>query len=94
MPVWGTLFLALDPSDARVRQRIENLATYVESIQVASTGPGDEGSRLFRTYCASCHGADARGMGPMADHLRHAPPDLTQFASRNGGVFPSERVFR
>ena len=26
--------------------------------------------------------------------MRHMPPDLTAFAARNGGVFPSERVYR
>jgi hypothetical protein len=28
----------------------------------------------------------------MAEQLRTAPPDLTTFAARNGGVFPSERL--
>jgi hypothetical protein len=30
----------------------------------------------------------------MASHLRNVPPDLTQYTKRNGGVFPSERVYR
>lgn len=30
----------------------------------------------------------------MALQLRAMPPDLTQFTKRNGGVFPSERVYR
>jgi hypothetical protein len=30
----------------------------------------------------------------MADHLRRAPPDLTKYTARNGGVFPRERVYR
>jgi mono/diheme cytochrome c family protein len=71
-----------------------NLVTYIESIQVPSTGPDDTGSRLFRTYCASCHGTAGRGDGPMAMQLRRMPPDLTQFTKRNGGVFPSELVYR
>ena len=33
MPVWGPIFRALDPSDARVKVRIENIVTYIESIQ-------------------------------------------------------------
>jgi len=37
MPVWGPLFRAFE-TDARVRERIENLLTYIESIQVAPTG--------------------------------------------------------
>lgn len=38
MPIWGPTFQALDPSDRRVRIRIANVVTYVESIQ--STSPG------------------------------------------------------
>jgi len=34
MPVWGPIFSALDPSDARVRIRIENIVNFIESIQV------------------------------------------------------------
>lgn len=93
MPVWGPIFHAFE-SDARVRERIANLVSYVESIQAPSTAPDDTGSRLFRTYCASCHGTTGRGNGPLADQLRRTPPDLTQFTRRNGGVFPSERVHR
>jgi hypothetical protein len=33
MPVWGPIFRSLDPSDARVSQRITNLLDYLESIQ-------------------------------------------------------------
>jgi mono/diheme cytochrome c family protein len=93
MPVWGPMFRAFE-TDARVRERIENLLTYVETLQSASTAADDPGARAFRNYCASCHGRNGRGDGPIADQLRHAPPDLTTFASRNGGVFPSERLSR
>ena len=34
MPVWGPIFRALDPSDARVKIRIENIVNFIESIQV------------------------------------------------------------
>jgi mono/diheme cytochrome c family protein len=33
MPVWGPTFRSLDPSDARVKVRIANLVSYLESIQ-------------------------------------------------------------
>jgi mono/diheme cytochrome c family protein len=92
MPIWGPLFRAFE-SDARVRVRIENLVNYLESVQ-AAPARGESGASLFRTYCASCHGSDARGAGPMADQLRRLPPSLTSFAIRNGGVFPGERLRR
>ena len=91
MPIWGPLFRAFE-SDGRARVRLDNVVAYLETIQAPSTGSGDAGSQLFRAYCSSCHGADARGAGPMAAQLRREPPDLTSFAARNGGVFPSERI--
>lgn len=93
MPVWGPLFRAFE-QDALARERIENLVAYVESLQLPSSGPGTQGSQLFRTHCASCHGTGARGDGPLAAALRRPPPDLTQFTRRNGGMFPRERVHR
>jgi mono/diheme cytochrome c family protein len=52
------------------------------------------GSDLYRTYCASCHGEDAKGRGPMAVWLNVPPADLTRIAARNAGRFPLERVDR
>ena len=54
--------------------------------------PSYVGSDLFRTYCVACHGASAHGDGPLAANMKKPPPDLTQFAARNGGVFPSALV--
>jgi mono/diheme cytochrome c family protein len=34
MPVWGPIFRALDPNDARTAVRISNIVDYVESLQV------------------------------------------------------------
>lgn len=50
------------------------------------------GGDLFRSYCASCHGADARGMGPVAPQLTVAPPDLTLIAARRGGRFDAAEI--
>jgi mono/diheme cytochrome c family protein len=54
--------------------------------------PSYSGSELFKTYCAVCHGKSAHGDGPLAANMKKPPPDLTQFAARNGGVFPSALV--
>jgi mono/diheme cytochrome c family protein len=51
-----------------------------------------EGPDLFRAYCASCHGKDAKGNGPAAVALKPKVPDLTLLAKNNGGKFPEDRV--
>lgn len=53
---------------------------------------GDSGEALFREHCAACHGADAKGDGPVAASLNPQPTDLTRLAAGNGGVFPLARV--
>ncbi len=58
----------------------------------ADTAVPDGGRVLFSTYCASCHGVGGQGNGPAADELRHRPANLTQFATRNGGVFNGARI--
>lgn len=50
------------------------------------------GADIFRHYCATCHGTDGRGHGPASVALKHAVPDLTQIAKRNGGTFPFKTV--
>ncbi len=46
------------------------------------------GEELFGRFCGSCHGAEARGDGPVARSLNVAVPDLTTIAVRYG-EFPS-----
>jgi len=50
------------------------------------------GERLFGGYCSSCHGADARGKGPVAPALSTPPADLTRIAERAGGSFDAAKV--
>ena len=50
------------------------------------------GSDLFRFYCASCHGSDGKGRGPVAAALKTPPADLTAIAFKNGGQFPRSRL--
>src|SRR5690349_2691768 len=96
MPVWGPTLRALDASDARVTVRLQNLVAFVASIQQGPAVPpvteAADGTALFRTYCANCHGMAGRGDGAMAGQFRRLPPDLTSYTVRNGGVFPAERL--
>ena len=63
-------------------------------LQVISPAAAPHGSYLYRTYCASCHGESARGDGPLSAALRRSPPNLTEIAKRNHGVYPKELVFK
>ena len=71
-------------------------ATVVLGQQLPSppAQPSYSGSELFKTYCVACHGTSAHGDGPLAANMKKPPPDLTQFAARNGGMFPSALVAR
>ncbi len=46
----------------------------------------------FQQVCASCHGTNATGDGPVAAYINVAMPDLTKISERNGGVFPFQAI--
>ena len=50
------------------------------------------GQEMYITYCAVCHGKDAKGNGPAAEALKVPPPDLTGLAKKDGGKYPAMRV--
>jgi len=59
----------------------------------ADNGPIElSGKDMFKSYCASCHGEDAKGHGPVAPALKVAPPDLTLLAKRNNGKYSADYV--
>lgn len=51
-----------------------------------------DGAKIFRNYCATCHGASGNGDGPVAPFLKAKVPQLTTLARRNHGQFPADRV--
>jgi len=52
-----------------------------------------DGRLEYEENCTNCHGLIGKGDGPLADILLVRPPDLTQIAKANGGVFPFWKVF-
>ena len=50
------------------------------------------GRDYYLEACASCHGRDGRGGGPVVESLAVKPPDLTTMASRRGGTYPYEEL--
>jgi mono/diheme cytochrome c family protein len=47
----------------------------------------------FLALCADCHGADAKGSGPLVKNLTKVPPDLTRIKERAHGEFNEKAVF-
>jgi len=85
--------------------RVENLVTYLESIQTvhAAVHPGEatqvnktgaevvpSGEKLYKQDCAVCHGNDLKGNGPAPPPFKDVPPDLTKLAKSHGGKFPEK----
>jgi len=67
------------------------LSSYAAAGVEEPTGPAG-GKIIFRQVCATCHGTDARGRGPVAKSLKTPPADLTRIATRRGGTFPADKI--
>lgn len=53
------------------------------------------GALLFQIHCATCHGLEGEGEGPLAKDLRIAPPQLTELVEldESGSPgFPAARL--
>ena len=84
--------------------KVTKLMTMIATLVLAafvlfpavSSGQGkdrfERGRKLYVQYCASCHGMDAKGGGPVASELKTAPSNLTTIAQRHGGKFDSIHV--
>lgn len=63
----------------------------IKHVPITKTSP-TSGKEMFESYCAVCHGKDAKGGGPAASALKVSPPDLTQLANKNSGKYPAAHV--
>ncbi|WP_226627240.1 c-type cytochrome [Alloyangia pacifica] len=70
------------------------LMTLALPLGAALAQDADRGALLYTEHCATCHGIDGRGEGPMAGVLMIKPVNLTELAAANGGSFPLERVVK
>jgi mono/diheme cytochrome c family protein len=80
----AALFLAVCAAGARA-----NPAQDQDQLPANYVPPGGQ---IYKQYCAACHGADAKGNGPVGRTLKMPAPDLTTLAKRHGGKFPFEYV--
>lgn len=63
-----------------------------EPAAARATAAAPTGEQLYYNHCASCHGANAEGDGPVASVIQVTVPNLRTLATRNGGRFPAEAV--
>ena len=66
-------------------------AMSVKHVPITKTSP-TSGKEMFNSYCAVCHGRDAKGGGPAAPAMKTAPKDLTVLAKNSGGKYPAPHV--
>jgi len=59
----------------------------------AQAQEADVGKSEFQSSCASCHGADGKGNGPLREQLKTRPSDLTVLARNNNWVFPATALY-
>lgn len=64
-------------------------------VFLAAPASADEAGKFeYVNACASCHGEDAKGKGPVADLMTVVVPSLTGLAAANDGVFPMQEVLQ
>lgn len=63
----------------------------VKHVPITRTPP-NSGKEMFNSYCAVCHGKDAKGGGPAASAMKTPPIDLTLLAKNSGGKYPASHV--
>ena len=70
------------------------IAVILTQGTLATAQEETRGQQLYLQYCASCHGENGRGTGPVSPYLTVQPADLTHIAARRDGEFPSEQLKR
>ena len=64
------------------------------NVAAAANYAAMSGEDLYRRFCASCHGVEGRGDGPVAASLRAEVPDLTLIAQRGHDGELRDRIIR
>ena len=70
------------------------VTTIITSSMAASAQNMDVGKAEYQSGCASCHGINGKGDGPVGKDLKTRPADLTVLAKKNNGVFPVNAVYQ
>ena len=70
-------------------------ACWVVPVRAQAPTPASQvqaGEVYYMRYCATCHGKDGKGDGPLSKQLKHPAPDLTTLSKTHGGRFPYNEV--
>jgi mono/diheme cytochrome c family protein len=78
----------------KVLELIFILGAALSVAQPALSADNDvaEGHKYFVRYCASCHGTDALGDGPVAKSLATPPANLRKLGDKYGMPLPAHRI--
>ena len=85
------LILVMASAFAAAQDKVAETPTTIKHVPITNVSP-TSGKEMFRSYCATCHGTDAKGGGPAAPALKTPPPDLTVLAQKDGGKYPAAHV--
>lgn len=61
-------------------------------VLAATEGAQQQARRDYQKYCASCHGPEGRGDGPVAQAMKAMPADLSLLSMNNDGKYPADKV--
>jgi len=68
-------------------------AAFMAMTVLANAQGLDIGKREYENNCATCHGADGKGKGPLAGMINQVVPDLTVIQKNNDGKFPFVEIY-
>ncbi|QIZ82493.1 cytochrome c [Thalassovita gelatinovora] len=70
------------------------IATGGQAQEIDMSDAVESGRDLYMRHCATCHGLEADGAGPMAPVLLIQPKALASLSAENGGDFPLIRMIQ
>jgi mono/diheme cytochrome c family protein len=72
------------------------MRVFLAATMLAACGQSGQaqvsGAQLYANHCASCHGAQGEGDGPVAAVMKIGVPNLRNLSLRNNGEFPADAV--
>lgn len=83
--------LVVISSFAVAQQAPAESKTGIKHVPINRTS-STSGREMYDSYCAVCHGKEAKGNGPAASAMKSPPTDLTQLGKTNGGKYPAAHV--